>query len=162
MIDTKKVAERRQLRFENFGEALADAERLAAAEAGGSLRQHGNWKLGQALGHVAAWASFPFEGYPEMRRPPWAVRKVFALLKPWFLNRTFPAGISIPHAPGGTYATEEIPTEEALARLRKAYARLESQMPAEPNPAVGPLTHDEWIKMNLRHAELHQSFFQFA
>ena len=117
MIDTKKVAERRQLRFENFGEALDDAERLAAAEAGGSLRQHGNWKLGQALGHVAAWASFPFEGYPEMRRPPWAVRKVFALLKPWFLNRTFPAGISIPHAPGGTYATEEIPTEEALARL---------------------------------------------
>jgi hypothetical protein len=35
-------------------------------------------------------------------------------------------------------------------------------MPAGPNPVLGKLSHQDWIKLNLRHAELHQSFFHLA
>jgi hypothetical protein len=29
------------------------------------------------------------------------------------------------------------------------------------NPSMGPLSHDEWIQVHLRHAELHLSFLVF-
>jgi len=37
--------------------------------------------------------------------------------------------------------------------------RLRAGPPARPNVIFGPLTHDEWIQLHLRHAELHLSFF---
>ena len=48
--------------------------------------------------------------------------------------------------------------DEALARLRTALERLKSEAPQAPNVIFGPLTHNEWIALNLRHAELHLGF----
>ena len=44
----------------------------------------------------------------------------------------------------------------------KFFGRLESQVPTRPNPLFVSLTHEEYIKLNLRHAELHLSFFHAA
>jgi Protein of unknown function (DUF1569) len=159
MINTKKVRDRRKLRLESLDEAVRDAEALAEAERGGTLRVTGNWTLGQTIGHLAFWASAPFDGYPTMRRPPWLLRLLSPLLKPVFLNKGLPAGVRISGVPAGTFGVDVMPTDEALGRLRAAFARLASQAPAGPNPFFGPMTHDEWIKLNLRHAELHLSFF---
>lgn len=160
MIATQKVKNRRKLRFETFDDVIRDAEALAAAERAGTLRPLGNWTLGQALGHVASWARYPLDGYPDMAQPPWLLRMLVPLMKGRFLNKGLPAGVRIPSVPEGTFGVEQKPTDQALAELREALPRIQSQAPTRPNPILGPLTHDQWVKLNLRHAELHLSFFQ--
>lgn len=159
MINTRKVTDRRRIRFENFDEAIRDADALAAAERDGTLRQLGNWTLGQAIGHVAFFVNAPFDGYPKTPPLPWLLRVIAPLLKNYFLNKKLPAGGRIPGVPKGTFGVDVLPTDEALARLRQAFGRLAAQKPTHLNPVFGELTHEEWIKLNLRHAELHQSFF---
>jgi Protein of unknown function (DUF1569) len=162
MINTKKVKNRRHLQFGSFDEAIRDAQSLADAQRRGTLRSTGNWSLGQALGHVAFWASAPFDGYPPAPRPPLFVRVLIPLLKGRFLNKGLPVGVSLPGVPGGTFGIEPMATDSGLAKLQAALDRLSREMPATPNPVLGKLSHQEWIKLNLRHAELHQSFFHPA
>jgi hypothetical protein len=159
MIKTRSVKDRRPLRFEKLDEAVRDAEALAEAELAGTLRTTGNWTPGQAIGHLAFWANAPFDGYPEMRPMPWLMKKLTPLFKKRFLNKGLPAGARIPGVAVGTFGVDAMPTDDALARLRSAFARLASQVPTEPNPIFDHMTHEEWIKLNLRHAELHLSFF---
>jgi hypothetical protein len=147
------------LRFDNFEVVLKDAEALAAAERSGTLRATGNWKLGQALGHLAFWADAPFEGYPNMPRPPWLLRKILPLFKKQFFFKRMGPGISIRGVPDGTFGLDLMPAEEGLDRLRRSYNRLAIQTPSRPNPVFGAMTHEQWIGLNLRHAELHLSFF---
>ncbi|MGE4197174.1 MAG: DUF1569 domain-containing protein, partial [Phycisphaerales bacterium] len=64
----------------------------------------------------------------------------------------------IPGYNDGTLGVEPMPTDAALDRLRRAWERLMSTAPTVPNPIFGPLPHDDWIKMNLRHAELHMGY----
>ena len=159
MINTRKVIGRRKLRFENFADALREAEALAAAEQSGTLRSLGNWTLGQAIGHIAFWADAPFDGYPDMPPLPWLLRVVVTLFKKPILNRGIPSGGKIPSVPGGTFGIDVLPTDEAIARLRRAFDRLAVKQPTQPNPVFGVMSHADWIKMNLRHAELHLGFF---
>jgi uncharacterized protein DUF1569 len=162
MIDTKKVKDRRRLRFETFDEAIRDGQSLAEAERRGTLRATGNWTLGQSLGHVAFWARAPFDGYPPAPQPPLFVRVLIPLMKNRFLNKGLPVGVSLPGVPGGTFGIEPMGTDQGLADLRAAFDRLSRETPANPNPILDKLSHEDWIKLNLRHAELHQSFFHPA
>jgi len=85
------------------------------------------------------------------------------LLLPWFkkgfLNQELPAGFRIRNLPEGAFGAAPMPTDDALAQLRSVLDRLARESPARPHPIFGALTHEEWIKYNLRHAELHLSFF---
>ena len=155
-MDTAKVAGRRTLCFESIDQMMAEVDRLVEAERAGRLRRLGNWTLGQALGHLATWAEYSYTGAPL--KPPFFIRWLLRLRKRGFLYRPMPAGVKIPRVEGGTLATEPMPTEEALGRLRRVMERLKSEAPAVPNVIFGPLTHDEWIALNLRHAELHLGF----
>jgi hypothetical protein len=157
-VDTARVTDRRSLRFDNFEQAWADVEKIAAAERDGTLRRTGNWETGQVLGHLAAWASYPFEGYPQSLRPPWWVKAVIRLGRGRFLKGAMRPGIRIPRIPAGTEGTERISLDEGLDRLHRAWSRLDTQCPPDPNPLFGPLTHEQWKRLNLGHAELHLSF----
>ena len=159
-IDTGRVANRRALKFGAIDEALAEAERLAAAERAGTLKCLGNWSLGQALGHQACWAEYSYTGAPL--KVPLPVKLVLRLRKNKFLRNPMPAGVRIPKVPGGTLATDPMALEAGLARFRAAFGRLRNEPPAMPNVIFGPLTHEQWIQLNLRHAELHLSFFEPA
>lgn len=158
MIDTKAVKDRRVLRFDSVREAIAEAERCAAAEAEGGLHRLGNWELGQILGHLAFWADAPFDGYPTLRKPSLPVRLLMPVFKRRFLERTLPAGFRIPGVEGGTLGIEPRTTEDGLARMRRSFDRLGRSDPGRPNPVLGPMMHAEWIAINLRHAELHLEF----
>ncbi|MEX2318174.1 MAG: hypothetical protein WD669_13530 [Pirellulales bacterium] len=81
------------------------------------------------------------------------------LMKHWFLNNGLPAGVYLPTIPGGTFGIDLMSTDEGLAKMRAAFERLARQMPTGPNDMFGPMSHKDWIKLNLRHAELHLSFF---
>ena len=155
-VDTGKVAERRILRFESLDQVLAEVERLAEAERAGRLRRLGNWTLGQALGHLASWAEYSYTGAPL--KAPFFVKWFLRLRKRKFLYGPMRAGVRIPRVPGGTLGTEPMPLEEAALRLRRVMERLKSEAPTAPNVIFGPLKHEEWIALTLRHAELHLGF----
>lgn len=163
MVNPKTVKDRRMLRFASLDEALTEATRLAAAEEQGRLKQLGNWSLGVSLHHIAVWARYPFDGYaPEVASPPWFVKCIARLFKKRFMTKPMPAGMRIPGIEAGTMGTEPTPTPKALAEMRAAFERLDREAPTRPNPAMGPLNHEEWKSMNLRHAEHHLGFYREA
>ena len=157
-VNTANVTDRRRLRFASLDDVIADVERIVAADRAGNLRRTGNWTAGQCFGHLAAWMTFAYEGFP-MRRPPWFIRWLIRRKKAKYLHEGMPAGVRIPGVKGGTAATEPLSIEEGAARLRRAIQRLKSNEPEKfESPAFGPLSHEERVALNLRHAELHLSF----
>jgi hypothetical protein len=158
MIDTGKVKDRRALAFSNSAQLIADVDGLVAAERAGTLRKTGNWTLGQALGHLAWWVNVPFEGYPADMKPPWIIKMVIRLQKKKYMQQ-LPAGVKIPNVEGGTKGIDVVSTEEGYGRLKRAWQRLDAGPPGIDNVIFGPLSHEEWKGLNLRHAELHLSFF---
>lgn len=158
-INTKNVSGRRAVKFNSVEDVLRDADALVAAERAGGLDAIGNWTLGQAMNHVAAWINFAFDGFPPNLRPPWFVKMVMRFLKGRYI-RGLPAGVRIPKVPGGTMATEVVSTEVGYSALKRAFERLAQIAPTQPSPLFGPMPHSEWIEFNLRHAELHLSFFK--
>ena len=160
-VNTARVVDRRVVRYASVEGLFEDVDALVAAQWAGALAAKGNWSLGQALGHVAAWAEFAHEGYPPaMQSPPWIVRLLARFWKRGFIRGAMRPGLKLHGVAGGTLATDDAPAEEAAARLRRAFTRLQATAPTRPNPLFGPLTHEEWLGLNLRHAELHLSFFE--
>ncbi len=154
------TATRRPLRFATIDELLGEIDRIVAAEHEGRLRTTGNWTPGQILGHVAAWGEYGYDGYP-LQRPPWFIRVLLRWQVKKYLRQGMPSGVRIPRAPEGTYGTVALPTEEGAGRLRRALQRLQAGEPAKyDSPAFGPMSHEDRIQLNLRHAELHLGFVQ--
>lgn len=157
MVDTKKIT-RRPVTLRSLDELIAEAERLAAAERDGRLKRLGNWSLGQALGHLAAWIDYGYEGFPEQMRPPWFVKMLVRLFRRKILNGPFPQGYRIPKIEGGTFGIDHMTTEEGLARLRRAVARLKSEPVKHHSPVFGPMSEAQRVRLHLGHAELHLGF----
>src|SRR5213079_583715 len=105
------------------------------------------------------WNDYAFDGYPPPLHPPLIIKMILKLRKNSFLRGPMPAGVNIPRIAGGTMGTDVLSLDEGLSRFRLAMERLRSTAPSIPSPIFGPLTHDQWIGLNLRHAELHLSFF---
>ncbi len=157
-VDTK-ASPRRKLRFETIDDALAEVERVAAADREGRLRCAGNWSAGQMLGHIAAWAEYSYKGYPL--KVPWFVRLIVRFQKGKLLREGLKPGLRIPKVEGGTYGTEPMSTERGAARLRQVFERLRSEPAIHPSPVFGKLSHAELVALNLRHAELHLGFVSY-
>ncbi len=157
MQDTKKV-ERRQLRFESIDEVLVEVDRIVAASHAGTLKAQGNWTAGQILAHLAAWIEYGYNGFP-MKPLPWIVRSILRLTLPGMLKKGMRPGVMIPGISAGTTGQDDMPIDAAADRLRRALARLAAgeECPHD-SPAFGKLSHDDRIRLNLRHCELHLSF----
>jgi hypothetical protein len=150
--------QRRKLRFETVDDAIGEAERLVAAEGEGRLARAGNWSLGKTLGHLATWANFAHDGYPPEVRPPLPIRLMIRVMRGRILRDGMMPGMKIGRMPGGTLGLDELSTQEGLDRYGAALRRLATSCPAGVSPVFGRLTHEQWIQLNLRHAELHLGF----
>jgi hypothetical protein len=107
---------------------------------------------------------FSFGGFPF--RYSWPVRCTARLLRVlswrWLLALAFRPGF---RNPAVAAALEPEPTSslaEAVRYLRGQLERISSvdRMTAV-NPSMGPLSHEQWVEVHLRHAELHLSFLVF-
>ncbi|MEY4567466.1 MAG: hypothetical protein RLY14_2436, partial [Planctomycetota bacterium] len=60
------------------------------------------------------------------------------------------------------YGTEEQSISVGAKRLREALSRLKrgERCPYE-SPSFGPMSHEDRIALNLRHAELHLGFIRY-
>lgn len=141
---------RRALRFQSFDEVMPDVERLLQGH-----KTVGTWSLGQICRHLALVArrvvdmptstpADPSQWVPEDQK-----REVFA-------SGQLPEGLPGPpenRPPSGLDALEEA---EGL-RQAIAYYRA-SPGPAIPHRLFGPLTREEWERLQLIHMAHHLSF----
>ena len=148
---------RRLLHFDTVDGVLADVDRLAAADAAGTLTTSGRWTFGQAVNHLATWADFAYDGTPIDF--PLPMRLLMRVFKRRLLYKPMRPGARIPRVPGGTLATDVVRSAAAVGHFRRSFARLRDEPSTQPHKATGPLTHAEWVALHLRHAELHLSFF---
>lgn len=153
-----KTAEHRALRFQSIDELRAELQRIAAADRRGTLRCTGNWTAGQTFNHLATWINFGYDGFPGSLRPSAIVKFVLRFMKGRFLNGGLPKGVRIGRIPGGTLGTELMTTEQGLVKLETALKRAAAGAPTHPSPVFGMMSHDEFIRGTLRHAELHLGF----
>lgn len=151
----------RKLRFSSIEDCVEEVQRIADADTAGELEATGSWTAGQVMAHVAAWIEYGYEGFP-IGPPPFFIRWILRRqLKGIFANGMSP-GVRIPGVPGGTTGMEPMETQEAAKRLLAALARLGSPEDAPfDSPAFGPLSDQDRVRLNLRHAELHLGFLTY-
>ncbi len=160
-IDTRK-APRRSLRLNSIDEAIAEIDRIVAAEKSGTLRATGNWTPGQVFNHIAIWLNFSWDGFPPSVNPPWFVRAILRLMRNRYIHKPTRAGIKIPGLPGGTLGVEPISTEEGARNLKTALLRLKNgEVARHHSPAFGPMTEEQRLQFQLRHCELHMGFLSY-
>lgn len=160
-LDTRKSAEWRELRFNCIDDCAAEVKRLLAADRDGRLRATGNWTAGQTMAHIASWIEYAYEGFP-ISRPPFFVRWILRLRLKKMLDDGMPRGVRIPSVKDGTVGMDEMDTPDAAERLLAALTRLGSSEETEhDSPAFGAMSHEDRIRLNLRHAELHLGYLSY-
>jgi hypothetical protein len=155
-VDTKRVKQRRTIRLSSLDELRSEVRGIATAERDRRVARLGNWSPGQCFDHLATWIDYAYGGQPALPTPLF-LRLAGPLLKPVFLSKGFPAGVRFP-VEGGTYGTADLPIDVAERRLCTAIDRLDSTEPPGRHPFLGRMSHEDWRRLHLRHAELHLSF----
>jgi len=154
-VNTANVSGRRELRFADFSQLLADAENVATHP----CRQLGNWTVGQILEHLAITADCPFDGFGGLVAP-WHVRYLIVpFVKNSFMTQPMAPGRGLPKkAVDLLVPPANSDPAKALEHLRRTLERYKTETPKCAHPALGKLAFQEWVALTLRHAELHLSF----
>jgi len=154
-VDTRRVKQRRKIRYQSFDEFLADAERLAERP----VRELGNWTLAQIFDHLARSMKVSVDGTHE--RFPWVQRIALRLVRRRIIGHPMKPGYHVPENVAALLRPETTPgLRESLWQLRSAAFRFQAAPKFPPHPAFGRLTRDEYHSLALRHAELHLSFIE--
>ncbi|MFM1937103.1 MAG: hypothetical protein RI990_2062 [Planctomycetota bacterium] len=163
MIDTT-TAPRRSLRFRCLGCLREELDRIDAAHRDATLRTTGNWNSGEILDHCAILFETGLDGSNSTL--PWYVRAMGRLMRPLILSPKAPPmrpGIKLPADAKEILPRPGVTFEDGMARMRRALARLErGERMSHPSPWLGPLTHDQWVRINLSHTQMHLGFMTYA
>lgn len=154
----RRKAERRELRFESLDDVMAEVERLGAT---GEPRSTGNWSPGQNLQHIAKLMALSIDGFGDLKAP-LSIRLGARMMKQRFLAKSMPVGVNLPANMSLLMPDDDVSWDKGVAELRQAIERLKSERAEAESPVLGPLTHDEWINLHLRHAEMHLGFLHPA
>ncbi len=153
-INTKQ-ATRRELRFEKIDDILADARAVTA----GPHHATGNHSPAEIIHHVAYFIDKPVTGF-GFTAP--LVMRLFGRALRLMGRATAPIapGLNPPRAVAQRFWPEPgVTLDDAMAYLaRSVDAAREPGRMRHPSPLFGRLSHEQWIALNCRHAELHLSF----
>ncbi len=151
-IATSKVSNRREVQYASLQDVLADAERLT----GSNFNTLGNWSAGQIFLHLAKSMNDSIDG--SDLRLPWYLKLLGPLLKKKLLRGPMAPGVKLPASVAKVTVPGPTSTEEGMAALRSAIARLENESKRASSPFLGAMTKDEWNRLHLNHSALHMSF----
>lgn len=161
IVETK-TAPKRQLKFTCMNCLKGELDRIEQAHAQGELVTTGNWSAGQIFSHCAIFFRCSFDGFPS--RAPGLVRFVARMLfkKKAISGKPMPSGFQLPKQASFMLPAPDVSFEEGLADLRAQVARLDAGEKFEqPSPLLGPLTHEEWVKLHLAHCMMHLGFIDY-
>lgn len=157
-INTRK-AERRALRLADLDALEDELDRIGEAHEAGTLRHAGNWTPGQVLEHVSILWRCALDGFPASA--PWPIRLLGrTILKPIALRGgSAPAGVKIPSSASFLRPADGRGFEEGMGAIRAEVARTRAgERFSHPSPLFGPLTHEQWLILQLGHCSLHLGF----
>jgi hypothetical protein len=146
---------RRKLRFRDFDEVVAEAERVHAER----YVPLGNWSLGQTVTHLGRAMHGSIDG------PSFRVSRRFQILgrlvlRYLILYWQFPPGAKLPRdAERRLVPAADADFAEGMETLRLGIHRLQCETKRIAHPVIGPLSVKQWNRFHLRHAELHLGFF---
>ncbi len=152
MIDTKKVTDRRRLSFRSLDDIQADVEALDGA----AVRTTGNWTAAQIVQHVTDVITLSVDGFGFKVALP--LRVLGRLLRSRALTKPMRPGFHVPEAMRARLPSDQLAFEQAVASLRQAIGRTRSERMTKASPLLGAMTHEDWVNLHCRHAEMHFSF----
>ncbi len=156
MIVTKKVTDRRRLSFTSLDDIQADVEALN----GSAIRTTGNWTAAQIVQHVTDVITLSVDGFGFKVALP--LRVLGRLLRSQALSRPMRPGFNVPAAMRARLPSDQLPFEQAVASLRETIGRTKSERMTKASPLLGAMTHEDWVQLHCRHAEMHFSFIHPA
>ena len=162
MINTRKAA-RRELSFHCTGCLREELARIEAAQREGKLSHTGNWSEGEILDHLAASIEFSLDGFPPEMKVPLHMRIMGRLFKGMVTSgKTLSPGFTPPKGSEAFLPRPGTSFDSGLARLRKVIDRIDGGAQCtHASPAFGRMTHDEWMRLHLGHAQLHLGFLAY-
>ena len=163
LVDTKRVTERRDLHFDTLADILRDVKELAAvtSETGESICGEGNWTPAQIVVHVTFFIDGAIDGFTF--QVPLMIRIMGKFLRSSILNKPLKPGIKLPDYMSVVLPDPETTWDDAVAALRDVVGRIDAgERMTQPSPLLGTMTHEDWVKLNCRHAEMHFSFMHPA
>ena len=155
-VNTRAVAGRREVYYNSLQDFQDDVEQLASGE----IVRLGNWSPGQVFMHLARAMQMSIDGTDATA--PWYLRLGARLIRSRLIKGPMQPGFKLPPHAETALVAGATSTEEGLAALRAAIARLEREAPRAAHPLLGALTPDEWLRLHLTHAALHMSFLRPA
>jgi len=151
----------RKIHFNSIDEVLAEVERIRTADHEGRLETSGNWTAGQILAHIAAWIEYGYTGYP-VKPVPFPLSIILRWMGKRILKNGMKPGVRIPGVKAGTFGQDASSVADGAERLNRAFLRLKSgEKCSYDSPAFGVMSHEDRIRLNLRHAELHLGFLHY-
>ncbi len=162
-IDTRKVTPRRKLQFHTLHEILREVEQLGAvtSETGESICADGNWTAAQIVEHVTFFIDGAIDGFSFTA--PLLIRVLARPFKKRILTNPMKPGIKLPARMNVVLPDPETTWDDAVSALRDAVARIDNgERMTQPSPLLGAMTHEDWVNLHCRHAEMHLSFMHPA
>jgi hypothetical protein len=152
-MTTAEQTERRSLHFTTLDEVRDDIQTLAA----GSHVTVGNWSFAQILDHLGSSLNASIDGFPF--KAAWAVRWLVApFIKNSILTKQMKPGFALPKKFSSYLPSDDCTMDEALPKVLSAIKRFDNEIPSSDHPFFGKMASEEWMRLHLRHAELHLSF----
>ena len=160
-VDTRRVANRRPVHFRTIENLLAEIDHVTAAAKAGKVRSLGNWSPAQVLWHVGRLVELSFDGFPfrYRRGPVWIARLLRLLAWRWLIAIAFRPGFANPAEAAVLEPEPSVSLDAAAAYLDQQLARIrDRERMTQQCSAEGTYSHEQWVYIHLRHAELHLSF----
>ena len=106
---------------------------------------------------------YALDGFPPDARTDFLNRILARLIKPMMTSgKTLPAGLNYGSAASYMAPRAGCTVEQGLARLRRVLERLDhGERMSHASPVFGAMTHDEWMRLQLGHAQLHLGFISY-
>ena len=152
---------RRPVRLRTVEDLLAEVDRVTAAAAAGRVRPLGNWSPAQVLRHLGKLMEFSFDGFTwrYRRGPQWLTRPFRFLAWRWLIRLAFRPGFRNPPEAAELEPPATVSLAEAAASVRRQVERIRrGERMTQESAVEGPYSHEQWVYIHLRHAELHLSF----
>jgi hypothetical protein len=156
---------RRDIQLSTIDDLEAEVDRLVEAARAGRVESLGKWSAAQALWHVGRMIEFSFDGFPfrYLRGYKWLTLILRAIAWRWLIRMALRPGFNNPPYAVALEPDPAVSLDVAAALIRQQISRIRAGEQMNQACSVeGPYSHDQWIYIHLRHAELHFGFLKMA